>query len=111
METAQKHTSVIDDHRNMLMVSKKISDFQETNLKNWPLIVFDNVESVKIDYNFIKKNEFYAGAVTYDLKFKENQIPDLATKTRALKSLYEWTALLFWTDTKITFKVNGKKWT
>lgn len=103
--------TIMDDHRNMLMVSKKISDFQEKNLKTWPLIVFNNLDTVKVDYSFIRKNEFYAGKVTFDFTFKENKLPDLAEKTKAIKSLYEWTALLFWTDTKITFKVNGKKWT
>jgi hypothetical protein len=109
MQTAQK--TILDDHRNMLMVSKKISDFQETNLKNWPLIVFNDVDSVKIDYNFVRKNEFFAGIITFDLSFKDNKIPDEETKKIAITNLYQWTTLLFWTDTKINFKLNGKKWT
>lgn len=107
----QAQKTILDDHRNMLMVSKKISEFQEINLKTWGLIVFDDVDSVKIDYNFIKKDQFYPGNVCFDFKFKNGKIPTGEKKNKGITSLYTWTCLLFWTDTKVTFKVNGKKWT
>ena len=102
----------LDDHRNMLMVSKKVSDFQLTNLKTWPLIVFDNVENVSVSYNFIDKEEmFFAGEVTFDFKFKNDLTPDDSKKKQSLSILNQWTKLLFYTDTKVSFKLKGQEWT
>lgn len=107
-----KEQNIVDDHRNMLSVSKKISDFQENNLKSWAHIVFNDIEKVKIKYDFInKEDEFYAGTIVYDFTFKEGKEPDSHRKTKALEDLTRWTQVLFWTDTKVVFKNKGKKWT
>lgn len=106
-----KKVDIITEHRNMLMVSKKISDWQEAQLKNWPLIVFDGIKSVKIKYDFISKEDnFYEGKVEYIFEFKENS-PEGTVKEKGIESLTNWTKSIFWTDTEISFKIGNKKWT
>lgn len=103
----------VDDHRNMVMVSKCISEFQENNLKTWGHIVFNDVETVKIDYDFVdgKREEFYAGKVSFDFTFREGKEPDEDRKKHAFKNLTNWCQVLFWADTEVSFKKKGKKWT
>jgi hypothetical protein len=104
--------TIIDDHRNMLSVSKNISIFQEQNLKKWPYIVFDNISKCNIKYNFIsKEEEFYEGIVEFDFIFKNNESPSEIIKTRGLNSLKEWTQSLFWSNTHVVFKIKGEEWT
>jgi hypothetical protein len=103
--------TIIDDHRNMLMVSKKISDFQEQNLKQWPMIVFDGISNVKVDYNFINKEElFYAGKVIFDFEFTNGQLPTEEKRQQAFRDLDVWTKFLFWVDTEVEFKLKGRVW-
>lgn len=103
--------TIIDDHRNMLMVSKNISEFQETNLKQWPLIVFDNVDEVSVDYDFINaSSEFYEGKVVFDLTFKENIYPSEEKRKKAFEDLTLWTRFLFWSNTAVEFKLKGRLW-
>lgn len=109
MEQDQK--TLMDDHRNMLMVSKNISEFQEKNLKAWPLIVFDDIDKVEISYNFINnKGLFFAGDIVFNIFFKGEE-PNEKVKKQGLTALDYWTKILFYTDTKVNFKINGKKWT
>ena len=50
---------IIQDHRKMLMMTGKISDFQKTQLERWPFLIFDreDVKSVSVKYNFLKKEK------------------------------------------------------
>lgn len=103
--------NIVDDHRNMLMVSKNISIFQESNLKQWPMIVFDNIDSVNIDYDFINsEEEFYEGKVVFDFSFKDGQFPIDEKKQKALEDLTTWTRFLFWSNTSVEFKLKGNEW-
>lgn len=104
-------TTIIDDHRNMLMVSKNISTFQEQNLKQWPSIVFDDVLATKVDYNFINtQDEFYAGKIVFDFTFTEGKYPTDDKRKQAFKDLELWTKFLFWVDTEVEFKLKGRVW-
>ena len=49
--------TIVDDHRNMLQISKKISVFQEQNLKSWAFIFFNDVQKVKVDWNLLEKTK------------------------------------------------------
>jgi len=109
----QHSQSIVDDHRNMLQVSKNISKFQEDNLKSWAFIFFENVDKVSVSWDFFKKNksrDFYAGTVTYDIKFKKNTKIDDEKAIKAINTIEACTKFLFWNDTKIVIKNNGKVW-
>ena len=99
------HPNVVDSHRNMLMISKNLSDFQLENMKRWAFIFLTNVNKVSIDWSFIKDDEFHPGEVSYDIEMGEDQ--DLDT---GLMYLTASTKVMFWTDTEVKIKVNGKEW-
>lgn len=107
---------ILNEHRQMLLFSGNISDFQLTNLKNWPYIVFgDELDKVEIHYDFKlaqpdeeKVTDITAGTVSFDLYFKNNERPsDIETQIQYLEI---WTKYLFWQDTNVSFKVEGKEW-
>lgn len=113
-DSKQKEQNIIDDHRNMLMVSKKISNFQETNLKSWAFVFFENVEKSEVSWNFIKDNEdeeFYAGKVVFNIVFQKGTKVDSKIAQTGIDRLIASTKLLFWKETEVEVKRNGKKWT
>lgn len=110
---SQPENNVVDDHRNMLALSKNISGFQEQNLKSWAFIFFDNVDKVEVKWNFFKNNkskDFYAGKVVFDIKFKKGIEIDLEKAQVGLDRLEASTKFLFWSETKVTIKKSGKIW-
>ena len=110
MEKDKSQLNIVDSHRNMLMVSKNLSEFQIQNMKQWPFVFLNDVSSVKVNWNFIKKNEedkdeFYPGEVEYEIEMGED--PNLEM---GLTHLELSTKLMFWSDTTVKLKVNGKLW-
>lgn len=110
----KSNQSIVDDHRNMLQVSKNISKFQEDNLKSWAFIFFENVDKASVSWNFFKKNktqDFFAGKVVYDITFKKGDIMDDEKAKKAMETIEACTKFLFWNDTQVLIKKNGKIWT
>lgn len=104
---------IVADHRNMLQVSKNISSFQEENLKSWAFLFLDDVETVKVSWNFLRRNkakDFFPGKITYDIKFKENSEFDVENISMAVDQIVACVKFLFWKETKVEMKVDGKKW-
>lgn len=118
---SNKKGNIIDDHRQALMMSGNLSDFQIQNLKAWPNIVFDDVKNFKLTYNFVEKiidedtgdekDVLCAGKVIYDIVFNEEPAYTKEEKTKRLDDIKLWVKTMFWKDTKVTIKKNGKKWT
>lgn len=109
-----KQQNIVDDHRNMLMLSKKVSTFQEENLKSWAFLFFNGLKELEVSWDFIKKNknkDFYPGKISYNLKFpKGHKISDEEAKV-GLDRLEACVKFLFWSETNVNIKKNGKAWT
>lgn len=107
-------STIIDDHRNMLIFSGNISSWQLQNLQTWPYIVFDNIDTVHIEYNFKKWNEengeadVGSGKVVFDIKFSEEPKEDDLEKR--IEDLKFWTKAMFWQETEVLIKKDGEKW-
>ena len=104
----------VDDHRNMLMVSKKISVFQENNLKSWAFLFFPKLKEQKVSWDFIKKNkegDFYAGEVTFDLTFPDDTEVKKEDAQKGMDNLTACVKFLFWSETKVNIKKDGAVWT
>lgn len=116
---AKDTQTIVDDHRNMLMVSKKISTFQEENLKSWAFLFFPGLSELKVDWNFLKKRTnddgeeeeiFHPGRVSFNLKFPKGfKIPDEQAQ-EGIDRLVACTKFLFWNDTSVNVKKSGKIW-
>ena len=107
--------NLLDDHRNMLVVSGSLSSFQIDNLKNFPKIAFDNIENFTLDYNFYDvdgdSKKLCSGKVTYNIKFKTEPKYNKQEKEKRIKDIILWVKSLFWKDTEVTIEKDGKKWT
>ena len=112
MEDKEK---LINEHRAAVAMTGNISDFQLTNMKAWPFVLFDDIKQVGIKYNFNSLNndasgEICAGTVSYDIEFnKDPEIPKQVFDNK-IKQLEFWTKYLFWQDTKVEILKKGKKW-
>lgn len=108
-----ENQNIVDEHRKMVIMTGCLSDFQLENIKKWPFIVFGNdLLKVEINYDFVDGNkegvQINSGSVEYDFYF--NNLPTEEVETMAKSMLTLWTKYLFWSDTKISFKKEGKKW-
>lgn len=107
---------VVADHRKMLIVSGNLSDFQLENLKKWPFVIFGkDLKKAEIAYNFkmdtideVNAKELEAGSVEFDLYFNKEQEKEYIAASVFYLEL--WSKFLFWKDTQVTIKIEGKKW-
>lgn len=91
---------IVNDHRNMLMVSKNISKFQENNLKSWSFICFDSVDKAEVEWDFIKNNpskDFYPGKVVFNIHLKEKN----DNQQERIDKIVACTKFLFWKETEV----------
>lgn len=111
--------NIVQEHKQMTMFSGKLSDFQLENLNKWPFIVFNDLDSAKIEYDFEKKvkitdedeekfDAIHAGKIKFNLFFdkKPSKNKDLDKRIDTIKA---WTKFLFWSDTKVTVNIKAKK--
>ena len=115
----QVNEKIIDEHRQAIFVSGNLSDFQLKNLKTWPFVVLNDLQAVKIDYDFLdydveEKEDgeipIGAGKITFDFRFSKKTKISKEKRKVALDHLELWTKFLFWKDTEVIFKRNGRKW-
>lgn len=110
----ESNDNLVEEHRKMLIISGNLSQFQITNISNWPWVLCEDLEKCKVKYSFLKKipdqeNEgvfqdlVYSGEVLYTWIFKKK------TKRSEIKKqidqITEWTKFLFWNDTVVKVKV------
>lgn len=55
MELSDETKQIVKDMAKLVLVSGKISETHEKNMKMYPLIYFDGVKEVKIDYDLSHK--------------------------------------------------------
>lgn len=99
----------------LTMLSNKINSIQEKNIKMYPLVYFNGVSEVRIEYDLSNgrstedgyRSDSDKSYVSYDLivdETQDNSKMDVrcAHIERAVRSL-------FWIDTKVIVKINNKK--
>lgn len=109
-----KESTIVDDHKKMVIMTGNLSDFQLENLKKWPFLLFDDLEAVELTYDFTKLvaevEELSPGTVQFNFKFKKGTKLDRAHTKKQLETLTLWTKFLFWKETEVRFLNSGKKW-
>lgn len=114
MSEETKESAIIEEHKKMVIMTGNLSDFQLTNLKTWPFILFDSLESVEVSYDFTKliaeKEELSPGTVQFNFKFKKDTKLNRDQTKKQLEALSLWTKFMFWKETEVRFVKEGKKW-
>ena len=101
---------ILKEMKNLTLLSGKISSVQVENLKLFPFIFFDKVESIKIDYDF-KKNDpqNFKPKVKYYLEIKDLQdISEIAELTKRCSALESSVRTLFWSNTEVMIYIQDK---
>lgn len=104
----KKELNIVDVHRNMLMVSKNLSEFQIQNMKQWPFIFLSDIKEAKISYDFIKDDLFYPGVVTYEIETNSELIGE--SLHLGISYLEASVKLMFWSDTEVKITIDGALW-
>lgn len=66
MSNADEISTKIKEMAKMSVLSNKINEIQEKNLKLYPLVFFDGIKSVKIEYDLSHSKSLTAGEVPKD---------------------------------------------
>ena len=108
--------TIIEDHRAMFLLSGQMSDFQIKNLRAFPYIIFDDLYSFTLNYNFYKYDDsgdqhITPGSVDYDLIFKEDakELDDIEKMKEKITHLKTFVQTLFWKETSVNVLKNGEK--
>lgn len=114
-QSKKEETTIVDEHRKMVMMTGNLSDFQLENLKKWPFIVFETgLEKANITYDFTKlvaeEESLSPGVVQYDFHFKEGTKLNRADVKKRLEHLKTWVKFMFWKETEVRIMKDGKKW-
>jgi hypothetical protein len=118
MQDYKNAEQIIQESKTALLMTGELTEFQLTNLKNWPMIVFNDLEKVILKYDFqldgASKDAnalgLCAGTIEYNLIFAPKTKISKEKKEEGLTLLTQWTKFLFWNDTQVIFKKGGKKW-
>lgn len=113
-------SQIIQEMARLTILSGRVSDVQLKNIKTFPLIFFDNVSEVKIDYDLSHKadvteddanNKLVINKpttnhyVAYYLELDEASNEDLDKRFKALE---ESVRTLFWKDVSVEVYFNNK---
>jgi len=97
---------ILEDMRKITMLTGEISDVHEKNLKQWPYILFDNVQEVEIKYDLTKDRtkEVGQGYIQFDVT------TDLEQQHVEIKgdNLSKWARDMLWKEIEIRIKINGE---
>jgi len=94
------------------VLANRISEIQEKNLKSYPFVFFNDVKSVKIDYDISTvdddgKMNHGDHFIAYHLEI-DGSTPTKVGMDKRFFCIAEATRLLFWSDLKVQVFINGK---
>jgi hypothetical protein len=110
----------IKDMAKLVVGSNRISEMHKKNLEMWPLIMFNGVQSVTIDYDLSYKHDVDVdnknnvtlkapirnSFVSYHLTMDENaENPSIDKRFKALEDAVR---SIFWKDLSIEVHINNK---
>lgn len=103
---------LLDDMRNITMLTGEISSVHLLNLKNWVFIAFDNINTVEIDYDLSKSRytspeEKVNGFVNFKLTTKDPEYKQENLNARST-TLTQWVRSMFWNDIDVTIFINNQ---
>ena len=103
--------SQLRDMAKLSVLSNRMSEIQEKNIKAYPFVFFNEVKSVKIEFDLSKVDDnglmnHGDHHITYHLEVNEDANKEHLDKR--FLHLENATRLLFWNDLKVRVTVNGK---
>lgn len=98
-----KAQATVQEMAKLTMMSGRINEIQEKNIKLYPFVVFDGIKSVSIDYDLDAQSE--TKRVDYSIVMS-GEVPtgdDLFYRSNTLEGMVR---TLFWKDLLVSIKIN-----
>lgn len=100
----------LQEMAQLSLLANRLSEIQEKNLKSYPFVFFNDVKTVKIDFD-LQRNDIDGKHnpnrhVSYHLELNEENNKTLVEKR--FFAITEATRMLFWNDLKVRVFFNGK---
>lgn len=92
---------ILNEHRKLMMITGKFSDFQIKNLETYPQIVFDNIKKIELEYDI--QTTKGAGFVKYKVRLKKPQ-DNLEKRIDDLKS---WVRHLLFKEVEVIVEIKN----
>lgn len=94
---------IVEDMRNLTMLTGQLSSIHEETLYTWPLILFDNVQNVEIKYDFTKDytQEVGEGYVIYSVDVSDDTKYTEEEFTKRGEILTGWVRDMLWNNIKV----------
>jgi hypothetical protein len=117
--TTPSTPELLSEMARLTALSGRISDVQIRNLQMFPLVFFNDVESVKIDYDLSHKSDVLEdpdGKLIINAPTRNNYVAYYLTLDEAKNELLDQryfalersVRMLFWTDLSVEVYFNGK---
>ena len=90
----------IKEMAKLALLSGRISEFHEKNLKAYPFVFFNDVESAEIEYDLTQKEDSF---VAFKLKIKDFTNSHIEKRFSAIQNA---TRSLFWNNLAVRVYVN-----
>lgn len=98
---------LVDDMRKITMLTGQISTIQETSLKKWCYIAFDDVQEIEIKYD-LSKDRFLQTKMGYVDFYIKTTTPDSQQDflQQRVDRITEWVRDLFWNEIAVSVYIN-----
>jgi len=97
-------SSIVEDHRKMMILSGNLSDFQIKNISKYPSVFYPGFIESRVDYDFGGTGVNHAGTVQYKITLEKIMEPE--SKEKEEDALNACVKFLFWkeTDVRISYE-------
>ena len=98
---------ILDDLRNLTMLTGELASVHEESLRKWPYVLFNGVKSVEIKYDLTKlyTQEVGEGYVAYYINIEKPGEPKSECDI-----LTSWVRDMFWKEIEVSVHINDEKY-
>jgi hypothetical protein len=98
----------LEELKNWTLLTNKLSQWHETNLRNFAYIAFNNIQNISIQYDLFGE-ENGTPYIRYILETKGKIGKSQSEIKKRIEDCTGWVKSIFWTDLKVEFtNKNGK---
>ena len=91
----------LTEMKKLVILTKRLSEFHINNLKNFPVIAFEGIERVSIDYDL----KSTPGHISYTIETKKKRFKN---RQKRLEDIRAWARSLLWKEIDVKITLNGK---
>lgn len=98
---------ILEDMRKLTMLNGEISSIHELNLKKWPFVAFEGVESSEVDYDLTKDTIVAKGEGFVEFKLAIEPMAENSLMKQRCETITAWVRDMFWPEIRVSVFFNG----